>query len=278
MIYLASPYSHPDPAVRRWRYDKVCALTADLLQAGRHVFSPIVYSHSLAERFSLPGSWDFWQRVDLEFIDRCDEVLVYQLPGWEESVGVQAEIAYAKEQGKPVCFLPDDGQQAMTRRLPKIAICGHGQAGKDTAARILTLLTPLRLGRTTSEVIAPHRAAELGISVDEAFAQRHTERDIWYELGNRLRAHDAAYLVRETLRDGEICVGIRDPEELLAARREGLIDITLWIDRDVAPDPTMKFGPENCEVVIPNRQGLFELERRLEAVARFAGLLKEDRG
>lgn len=89
------------------------------------------------------------------------------------------------------------------------AICGHGRSGKDSAARWLAAHTPLRLGKTTSEVIAPHRAAELGISVEEAFSRRHEERDVWYELGNRLREKDAAYLIRETLRNGEICVGIR---------------------------------------------------------------------
>jgi len=138
----------------------------------------------------------------------------------------------------------------MSQNLPRIAICGHGRSGKDTAARWLAEHTPLRLGKTTSEVIAPYRAAELGVSVEEAFTRRHEERDLWYELGNRLRANDWARLVRETLRDGEICVGIRDPEELAAARAEGLVDLVLWIDRDVKPDSTMKFGPERCDIIV----------------------------
>lgn len=157
----------------------------------------------------------------------------------------------------------------------KIAICGHGRSGKDTCARWLAEHTWLRLARTTSEVIAPYRAAELGISVEDAFARRHEERDVWYELGNRLRANDWARLVRETLVNAEICVGIRDPEELAAARSEGLIDLVLWVDRDVPPDPTMKFGAEHCDVIVENRGTLDEFYRRLTALARFAGLLKE---
>jgi len=34
MIYLASPYSHPDPAVRAERYRAACRATAALLLAG----------------------------------------------------------------------------------------------------------------------------------------------------------------------------------------------------------------------------------------------------
>jgi hypothetical protein len=33
MIYLASPYSHPDPLVRKARFDAACRATADLIRA-----------------------------------------------------------------------------------------------------------------------------------------------------------------------------------------------------------------------------------------------------
>ena len=34
MIYLASPYSDPDPAVREQRFEAACAVTAVMLRAG----------------------------------------------------------------------------------------------------------------------------------------------------------------------------------------------------------------------------------------------------
>ena len=104
MIYLASPYSHPDPAVREARYHAACRATASLLRAGMVVFSPVVHSHPLVA-FSLPGGWDFWERIDREYLARCDEVVVLMLGGWRESVGVWAEIEIARESGKPVRFL-----------------------------------------------------------------------------------------------------------------------------------------------------------------------------
>jgi len=38
-------------------------------------------------------------------MEMCNDVVVVMLDGWRESVGVQAEIAIARELGKPVTFL-----------------------------------------------------------------------------------------------------------------------------------------------------------------------------
>jgi hypothetical protein len=104
MIYLAGPYSHPDPAVRERRYREACRVTAALLRAGRHVFSPIVHGHPLVE-FGMPTDWESWQRIDREHLRRCDEVLVLTLDGWQDSAGVLAEVRQAAQLGLPVRHL-----------------------------------------------------------------------------------------------------------------------------------------------------------------------------
>ncbi|MCS6921487.1 MAG: DUF1937 family protein [Elioraea sp.] len=104
MIYLASPYSHPDPTVREQRFRAACRLVAAFLRAGMLVFSPIAHSHPLVE-FGLPTDWRFWERYDRAHLERCDEVVVLMLDGWKESAGVQAEVRIARELGKPVRFL-----------------------------------------------------------------------------------------------------------------------------------------------------------------------------
>jgi len=109
MIYLASPYSHPDAAVVERRFEAACQAAAALIRQGKTVFSPIAHSHSIC-RYGLPGDWRFWQRQDLEYLDACDEVVVLKLEGWQESRGVQAEIAAARALGKPVSFLSFGGQ------------------------------------------------------------------------------------------------------------------------------------------------------------------------
>ena len=103
MIYLASPYSHPDPNLREQRFEGACYAAAELLREGYHVFSPIAHTHLIA-KFGLPTNWSFWERYCREQIVRCDEIVVLKLDGWESSVGVQAEIQIAKEQEKQIYY------------------------------------------------------------------------------------------------------------------------------------------------------------------------------
>lgn len=105
MIYLASPYSHPDPKVQHQRFLKVCAIAGGLMAKGEIVFSPIAHSHSIACQSELPGNWEFWETFDLEFIIRSSKVVVAMMDGWRESKGVAAEIAIAAELDIPVEYL-----------------------------------------------------------------------------------------------------------------------------------------------------------------------------
>ena len=114
LVYLASPYSHPDPTVRDERYQAVCQAVAAMLLAGQSVFSPIVYSHPLTA-YGVPTDWSFWWRYDREMLSRCDRLVVLMLPGWQESVGVQAEIQLAREMDKPVSFLDPEELRVLHR-------------------------------------------------------------------------------------------------------------------------------------------------------------------
>lgn len=104
MLYLASPYSHPEAAIREQRFRDVCRATAELMKRGENVFSPIVHSHPLVV-YGLPNTWKFWQRVDREYLEHCEKLVVLMLDGWRESIGVQAEIAIAGELQLPIEFL-----------------------------------------------------------------------------------------------------------------------------------------------------------------------------
>ena len=114
MIYLASPYSHADAAVREQRFRAACRAAARLMRAGQVVFSPIAHGHPIAMH-GLPTDWRFWEPFDREQLVRCDEVVVLTLDGWRESAGVQAEIRIAVEFGLPVRYIaPDDATASPT--------------------------------------------------------------------------------------------------------------------------------------------------------------------
>ena len=106
MIYLASPYSHPDAAVRQQRFEAACRAAAELIRQGYVVFSPIAHSHGIAQH-GLPLDWGYWERHDRRLLAACDELWVLSLDGWHESRGVQAEIAIARAAGKPVRFVSE---------------------------------------------------------------------------------------------------------------------------------------------------------------------------
>lgn len=103
MIYLASPYSHPDPAVRERRFRDACRATAKLLARGLHVFSPIVHGHAVALcGIPLPADYAYWRDYCRDFVARSSELFVLHLDGWRESVGVQDEILTAIKEELPI--------------------------------------------------------------------------------------------------------------------------------------------------------------------------------
>ena len=101
VIYLAAPYSHPDPAVREERYRQTCWHAVRLMREGRLVYSPIVHSHPLAQ-LGLPGDWPFWAEHNREMLGASSRLVVLALDGWQESQGVAAEVEIARELELPI--------------------------------------------------------------------------------------------------------------------------------------------------------------------------------
>lgn len=104
-IYLVTPYSDPDPAIRQARFEFVNKVAAKLMSEGLLVFSPISHTHPIALAGKLPTGWKFWADYDFTLIEWCDEVYVLKREGWKESIGVTAEIKIAKELHKPVTYI-----------------------------------------------------------------------------------------------------------------------------------------------------------------------------
>lgn len=108
LIYIGSPYSHPDPEVVEENYKKVSRLAAKLCSKGHVAFSPITYGHTLLGFHEMPGDWEFWKSFCLSFLEKSDELLVYKMEGWENSKGLAAEIEYAMEKNIVIKWLEFD--------------------------------------------------------------------------------------------------------------------------------------------------------------------------
>lgn len=105
LVYLATPYSHELSEVCEQRFHVVNRVAAKLMQSGIHIFSSISHTHPIAIDGELPKGWDFWDRFDRLIIGMCVKMIVLRQDGWEESVGVTAELAIAREMGLPIEFM-----------------------------------------------------------------------------------------------------------------------------------------------------------------------------
>lgn len=108
LIYLASPYSHPDDEVREDNYIVVSNIAADMVSNGHVVFSPISYGHNLLEFKNMPSNWEFWFNFCVTFLLKCDKLVVCKMPGWENSIGVTEEIEIARNCGIEVEYIETD--------------------------------------------------------------------------------------------------------------------------------------------------------------------------
>lgn len=103
-IYLASPYSDPDPSVRSFRYSENVRIVGNLIREGYIVYSPIVHFHMVALQNDLPKGFSFWENINKAMISRAEKLTVLKLPEWDQSLGVQEELAYAQTLRLPIDY------------------------------------------------------------------------------------------------------------------------------------------------------------------------------
>lgn len=115
MLYLASPYSDPDPHIRKARYVGVMKIAHALQTASGHehhlIYSPIMHFHPMCLHHDMPTGADFWWNINKHAMDVSSQLVVACMSGWDESVGVALEIAYAKSINMPVAYHTDEAQE-----------------------------------------------------------------------------------------------------------------------------------------------------------------------
>ncbi len=114
-IYLASPYTAHrddgsyDDVLMQERYEAVVRCFQGLLGSGLTVFCPIAMTHAADCLYrNLHGnrmSPKFWYEFDKPFLQNASQLFVLKLPGWEESEGLEKEIAIALDRKLPIVYL-----------------------------------------------------------------------------------------------------------------------------------------------------------------------------
>jgi hypothetical protein len=107
LVYLASPYTHKNPAICEARFLEAVFCCGWLMVHTKdtYFYSPIAHTHPIAVRVKLPIEWEFWANFDECILSRCSELWVLTAPGWSRSTGVTAEIKIAEKLNLPVRYV-----------------------------------------------------------------------------------------------------------------------------------------------------------------------------
>ena len=106
LVYLACPYSHPDPVIMQQRYVMSNIIAGELMKLDYFIFSPISHSHPIAQQCNMDAiDHDFWLRQDCAIFMHCEMMMIIAIDGWEESYGIGLELIWAKDLDMPVVLV-----------------------------------------------------------------------------------------------------------------------------------------------------------------------------
>ena len=162
----------------------------------------------------------------------------------------------------------------MTRKL---FVLGYARHGKDTFAEFLREEANVEIEFVSSSLfvaeaaVLPTLGPRYGYKdLDECFEDRVNHRQEWHELISQYNEADPARLARALFESHDIYVGLRCIVELEHARN--LADLVVWVDRSdhLPPEDTSSntITANDCDLIIPNNQGLDELRERARRFAR----------
>lgn len=108
IVYLASPYSHPEKEIVDQRFHRISQIASILNAKGIVALSPITYGHTLLSYTPMPTDWGFWRNFCLSFLQHSSELWIIKMDGWNKSSGVAEEIKFAIKNSIPVKYVEDD--------------------------------------------------------------------------------------------------------------------------------------------------------------------------
>lgn len=105
IIYLSTPYSKHPGGIEQ-AFLQACCAAGVLVKRGHCVYSPIAHTHPIATKSSMdPLDHALWLHFDQPFMEACDELWIIQMPGWDDSHGIEIERKAFMGMGKPVKYL-----------------------------------------------------------------------------------------------------------------------------------------------------------------------------
>lgn len=107
IIYLAGPYTDPDPEVRAARAHDATIASARLIEQGYIVYSPLTMTHPIDVQMSADGETqgsDYWVAFDEAFMEHCAAIVVLMTSGWAQSRGVAREVGFFEQRARHIIY------------------------------------------------------------------------------------------------------------------------------------------------------------------------------
>lgn len=103
MKFISSPYGNS--LNKEQRMIAISNYSANQLKSNIHVICPMTLGIALAKNSLLPENSVWWISWTLDLLSRCDEMDVLCFSGWENSIGVKAEINFALSKKIPINYI-----------------------------------------------------------------------------------------------------------------------------------------------------------------------------
>jgi len=173
-------------------------------------------------------------------------------------------------------------QPPPTRPL-RLMVMGHSQHGKDTAC--IMLARELGVSWISSSLFSADRVVYPALkntykyqSVEDCFNDRHQHMTEWFELIEAYNTPDASRLSRELFAEHHIYCGLRNAEELKAAKMLGLYDLAIWVDgskrKPAQPDTSCTVTAAMADIVLDNNGTEHDL---FEHILQLSSILGRDK-
>jgi Domain of unknown function (DUF1937). len=102
LAYLASPYTFYPEGIE-FAFREASRIAATLLLAGVEVYSPIAHCHPMSLYGDIDAlDRDFWLKYQETMMARCDVLIVAEMKGWKESIGIAHEIKFFLERKRTI--------------------------------------------------------------------------------------------------------------------------------------------------------------------------------
>lgn len=121
------------------------------------------------------------------------------------------------------------------KKKPNILIISHARWGKDQMAEYLNEFYGFTFKSSSiaaSEIfLFDIMKNKYGYNTPlECFEDRVNHRAEWKRLIDEYNKNDKARLAKEILKNSNIYVGMRDYQEIMECKKQGLFDLIIWVD------------------------------------------------